>query len=213
MVLKISCVKYRQMENVIKDSESVINATTGEIIDRNQTTNISVGNEPQYFKIYTDAIGDISNLCNLRDYEKNIFIGLAKNMSFTNTVILVKPIKRLLMKETGITSLNTLNKGITNLHKKGFLIREERGVYKVNPMLAGKGKWENIKALRMTIEYSSEGRSVEIAKITKGSIQLKEVNSVIASSNIETFKNEEEVTSEPIQLTFDDDRKAQEEIN
>lgn len=159
---------------VIKDSESLVNATTGEIIDRCQTTRIVVENEPSYFKIYTDAMTDIANLCDLRDYEKNIFLGLAKNMSFNNKVILLKPIKELLMKEIGLKSMNTLNKGIDNLYKKGFLIREGRGLYTVNPMLAGKGKWENIKALRLSIEYSSEGRHVEFTKITKGSIEIKE---------------------------------------
>jgi hypothetical protein len=160
-------------ENVIKNNEMVIN-TDGELLYQERTTNFPVGNEPPYFKVYTDLIDDLSNLVRLNQSEKAIFLSLAKNMSFNNTVVLLKPIKEIIMRETGISSINTINKGIDNLFKRGFLIRQARSVYLVNPNLVGKGKWEDNKALRLTIEYSESGRDIEVVKISPNMLQLKE---------------------------------------
>jgi len=160
-------------ENVTKNSEIVINED-GEVLFHEMRTNVPVGNEPPYFKIYTDLIDDLSNLVKLNQSEKAVFLSLAKNMSFNNTVVLLKPIKELIMKETCINSMNTINKAIDNLYKKKFLYRQARSVYLVNPNLVGKGKWEDNKALRLVIEYSENGRDMEVVKISPNMLQLKE---------------------------------------
>ena len=160
-------------ENVVKNSEMVINED-GEVLFHEMRTNVPVGNEPPYFKVYIDLIDDLSNLVKLNQSEKAVFLSLAKNMSFNNTVVLLKPIKELIMRETGINSMNTINKAIDNLYKKNFLFRQARSVYLVNPNLVGKGKWEDNKALRLVIEYSQCGRDMEVVKISPNMLQLKE---------------------------------------
>ena len=160
-------------EKVIKNNEMVV-SQEGELLYQENITNVPVGNEPQYFKVYTDLIDDLSNLVRLNSSEKAVFLSLAKNMSFNNTVVLLKPIKSMIMQETGIGSINTINKAIDNLYKKKFLFRQARSVYTVNPSLVGKGKWEDNKALRLTIEYSQEGREIEVVKVSPHMLQLKE---------------------------------------
>ena len=181
-------------ELVTKNSEIIIDSTSGEVLSSSKTTSIAVGNEPQYFKIYTDAITDVANICNLNDTEKNVFLSLARNMSFNNKVVLLKPTKELLMADAQINSLNTLNKAIDNLYKKGFLLRDARSLYTVNPEIAGKGKWENIKALRLTIDYTKEGRIFEIKKITPNNIEIEEIyHQVTLEECIERAGKENEI--------------------
>lgn len=160
-------------DNVVKNTSTVINQT-GEVLLQKNETIVPVGNEPLYFKVYIDLVNDLSNLINLSNSDKAVFLSLAKNMSFNNTVVLLKPIKQMIMKETCITSMNTINKAIDNLYKKKFIFREARSVYTVNPALVGKGKWEDNKALRLTIEYSDKGRKIEVAKISPTQLKLTE---------------------------------------
>lgn len=157
---------------VIQNTDSIIDNGTGQLLYTETTTNVILGNEPPYFKVYTDLVNDLSNLCNLNHSEKAVFLSLAKNMSFSNTVILLKPVKELIMQETGIKSLNTLNKAIDILYKKKFIIRKARSFYIVNPNLIGKGKWEDNKSLRLIIEYSENGKQIEVRKINSNMLQI-----------------------------------------
>ena len=69
-----------------------------------------------------------------------------------------KFLKEMMVKELKI-SINTLNMGISNLKKKGILIpvRGAKGLYIVDPELFARGKWEDIKNLRLVIEYNKDG--------------------------------------------------------
>jgi hypothetical protein len=46
-------------------------------------------------------------------------------------------------------------------------MRKDKGMYIANPSLFGKGKWNDIKEIRMSISYSEDGRMIksEINKI------------------------------------------------
>lgn len=79
-------------------------------------------------------------------------------MNYNNTFINHKFLKEMMVKELKI-SINTLNMGISNLKKKGILIpvRGAKGLYIVDPELFARGKWEDIKNLRLVIEYNKDG--------------------------------------------------------
>jgi hypothetical protein len=158
------------MENVIKNTEFNVNATTGEVLSFDRKETVLVEKEPQYYKVYTK---DISNILGLNNAQKAVFQCLASSMGFDNLVVLIKPIKRRLAEITGYSE-NTITKVIDQLYKLKVLIRLEKSVYRVNPNLVAKGSWEKIKALRLVLEYSENGRTIELEEVTSKKITFKE---------------------------------------
>lgn len=159
----------KKTENVIKDTQTVIN-TSGEILNVEQHLSIPVGDEPPYYKVY---LQDLSNVLGLAPAEHMVWEVLCSNMSFNNIVVLIKPIKDMLVETTG-RKYETIRAAIKSLVAKGLLMRQARAVYMVNPKYAARGKWQDIKALRMTIDYNAKGRNIEVKKITNKFIEVEE---------------------------------------
>lgn len=159
----------KKTENVIKDTQTVIN-TSGEILNVEQHLSIPVGDEPPYYKVY---LQDLSNVLGLAPAEHMVWEVLCSNMSFNNIVVLIKPIKDMLVETTG-KKYETIRAAIKSLVAKGLLMRQARAVYMVNPKYAARGKWQDIKALRMTIDYNAQGRNIEVKKITNKFIEVDE---------------------------------------
>lgn len=156
--------------NKINQQNTVmINSETGEVIEQTKKESLPVGKEPNYYKVY---INDLANLQGLNTTEKMVLELLSANMTFDNLIVLIKPIKEKLMKMTG-KSYEGIEKAVKELAKKKILLREERSCYRVNPKYIAKGKWEDIKALRLVIEYSEQGREISIEKVTPFHIEYK----------------------------------------
>jgi len=149
-----------------REIENIVDLSTGEIIEQNKRESIAVGKEPNYYKIY---IQDLANLQGLNPTETQVFQILSANMTFDNLIVLIKPIKEKLVEMTG-KKYDAIKKAIENLAKKKVLIRADRSVYRVNPKYAAKGKWEDIKALRLVIEYSEKGREITLENVNSHSI-------------------------------------------
>lgn len=156
-------------ENVIKNNTAVV-TPDGEILEHIQDLTIPVGEEPPYYKVY---LQDLSNVMGLNPTERSVFEALCANMSFTNIVVLIKPIKEMLCEMAG-RKYDTIKAAISSLTAKGMLIRKDRAVYLVNPKYAARGHWADIKALRLTIEYNDSGRHVEVTKVSSKAIELRE---------------------------------------
>lgn len=155
--------KINQQNTIIMDSE------TGEVIEQVRKESLAVGKEPNYYKVY---INDLANLQGLNPTEKMVLEILSANMTFDNLIVLIKPIKEKLVVMTG-KSFDAIKKAIQELAKKKILLKEERACYRVNPKYVAKGKWEDIKALRLVIEYSEKGREISIEKVTPFHIEYK----------------------------------------
>lgn len=166
--------------NINQQTERIIDSETGEIIQQERKEFLAVGKEPNYYKVY---INDLANLQGLNTTEKMVLEILSANMTFDNLIVLIKPIKEKLVKLTG-KSFDGIKKAIQELSKKNVLIKEERACYRVNPKYVAKGKWEDIKALRLVIEYSEKGRDISIEKVTPYHIEYK-VNDYKDILNIE----------------------------
>lgn len=136
-----------------QETKTVIDHETGEIIKTDDLKSYAVESEPNYVKMY---IEDIGKLKDVPPASNDVLGVLVRNMSYGNMVVMIKPIKDKIKEETGL-SLNTINKSIQNLYKAGILIRQSRSVYIVDPTLFAKGKWEDIKKLRLVIEYNNDG--------------------------------------------------------
>ena len=146
-----------------EQSTTVINEKTGEIMHSASVKEGFKEVEPPYVKMYVE---DIALLNRLPKSASKVLTVLVANMSYGNIVVLIKPIKEEIVKQTGL-SYSGVKKSIIDLTKSGLIIRRERSVYLIDPKLFGKGSWSNIKKLRMTIEYNHDG--------------TKKVNSNIAS--------------------------------
>lgn len=154
---------------ITQQNEIIIDSETGEIINQERKEVLSVGKEPNYYKVY---INDLANLQGLNPTEKKVLEILSANMSFDNIIVVIKPIKEKLAKSIN-GSFESVKKAIIGLTKKEILLKEERACYRVNPKYIAKGKWEDIKALRLVVEYSSKGREISIEKITPHHIEYK----------------------------------------
>jgi DNA primase len=69
-----------------------------------------------------------------------------------------------------------LNKAIDTFYKKGLFIRVARGVYMADPELFARGKWEDIRELRLVIDYVTDdnGRTTKKLKSDLSeSVQLR----------------------------------------
>lgn len=149
--------------------DRIIDSQTGEIIEQERVESMAVGKEPNYYKVY---INDLANLQGLNPTEKVVLETLSANMTFDNLIVLIKPIKEKLCQITG-KEFETIKKAIQGLTKKKVLLKEERACYRVNPKYVAKGKWEDIKALRLVVEYSERGRDISIEKVTPYHIEYK----------------------------------------
>lgn len=136
---------------------TVIDEATGKIDTREstKTTSYLKDVEPDFVKLY---VADIVRLKDLPPATEKLLLLIVRNMNYNNTFINHKFLKEMMVKELKI-SINTLNMGISNLKKKGILIpvRGAKGLYIVDPELFARGKWEDIKNLRLVIEYNKDG--------------------------------------------------------
>ena len=193
-------MKVNQQNAIIMDSE------TGEVIEQVRKESLAVGKEPNYYKVY---INDLANLQGLNPTEKMVLEILSANMTFDNLIVLIKPIKEKLVKITG-KEFETIKKAIQGKTKKKVLLKEERACYRVNPKYVAKGKWEDIKALRLVIEYSEQGRGISIEKVTPFHIEYevkdkKEILKIDEISPNQTYLDFNEDGSHSIKKHGDND--------
>lgn len=146
----------------------------GSLKKTTQITKIPVEKEEEYFKTY---VRTVSYAFGLSAGEKDVFRSICSNMSFNNRVVLFKPTKKIIAEQTKLT-VETVTNIISSLTRRGLLIREERSMYIVNPNFVSRGKWEDIKALRLEIEFASNGRNITIQKVTPKYITIQEELSI-----------------------------------
>lgn len=145
-------------KRVTKQIQStVIDHTTGEVLtETNIETSKIPGNEPDYVKLYFD---DLILLSGLPKSTSNIVVELVRYMTYSNEIILNSGIRKRICEALNIIP-NTLTHALKNLCDADILERIEQNIYFVNPYLFGRGKWDDIKAMRLTCNYTSKGRKI-----------------------------------------------------
>lgn len=155
----------KKIANTEIESSVEVNKLTGEIINENlkHKTKISVlETEPRYVKLYLD---DLSLLNGLTQNQNNILLEIIKMTEFeTNIVFLNKYNRERISKNIGSPD-QTIKNCISDFSKKSILIKVATGVYKINPYLFGTGSWQKIKGLRLTIDYTEEGKTQKLEEI------------------------------------------------
>ncbi len=135
-----------------QETNTITDVETGEVTLIEKTEVTFADREPDFVKLY---VSDISRMHGLPPSTDKVLLEIIGQMGYTNIFAAYAPIKRHFCNILGI-SMDTLNKSIDQLFKKGLLIRVERGMYMVDPNLFARGKWEDIKKLRLVIEYDTE---------------------------------------------------------
>lgn len=142
---------YRTLQKEVVDNE------TGEVLETTtETEKVIYDKEPDYVKLY---LKDIIRLKDLPPASEKLLMLIVKHMGYNNLFQAYKPIKLVICKQLNI-SINTLNQQISNLKKAGILVPMDeygRGLYLVDPDLFARGNWNDIKNLRLIIEYKTDG--------------------------------------------------------
>lgn len=120
----------------------------GEVHQKEVFQSYSLAAEDDYIKIY---IKHINYLTNLPLGLEGLIYELIKTVNYGNQIVINSYIKRKIAENIG-KSFNTVNQYITKLADSKIIIREGRGVYYLNPLLYGKGKWKDIVDLREKLE-------------------------------------------------------------
>ena len=147
------------MENKFKGKvtstqiRETVDLETGEVVSQTKNHTFLAEREPDYVKIYLQDIGRLNDLTSKQNEILMAFIGA---MGYKGIIPAFKPIKEQLAMDLGV-SLNTVNKAVQTFKDKGLFIPFKRGMYIADPMLFGRGRWSDIKDLRLIIEYNQDG--------------------------------------------------------
>ena len=128
----------------------------GEVIEEVKNQVAYVEREPDYVKLY---ISDILRLQDIHKSGNDILLAIIKRMTYNNDIALFAPVKREIASDLGIKEI-TVSKAIELFTNKSILLRKDRGLYLINPFFFGRGKWDDIRKVRLQVIYSEEGRMI-----------------------------------------------------
>lgn len=112
--------------------------------------------EEDFIKLY------LKDLCRLNDIPKTgneILNELLLYTDYQNKILLPSGIKKSIIEKYKI-SMGTLDNNLSKLLKLEIIKKLGTGVYQLNPYLFGKGKWENVKSIRVQWSYGPNGRGI-----------------------------------------------------
>lgn len=147
--------------------ETTVDTDTGEVL--NTTTQTSVvfsktSGEDTFIKLYIQDLGKLNNLqhktmlvlfelIKTMDYQNEISVSIGKKKDICKVLDIYNSVK-------GELATNVVDQHITKLVKANLLFRKDKGMYIVNANLFGKGKWTDIKSIRMKIDYNTKERKI-----------------------------------------------------
>jgi len=157
----------KYFENVRKSS--MVDSSTGEIIETiSHTTDVfrRADGEGGFVKLY---LTDLAKLNKIQHKAILVLFELVKIMDYSNEISVSIGKKKAICESLDIYNLvdgdrvlgtNIVDQHITKLVKAGMLARKDKGMYIANPNLFGKGRWTDVKKIRMSVEYSEDGRLI-----------------------------------------------------
>lgn len=149
------------------------NGQTGEVNKHITSKTYAVSAEPDYVKLY------FKHMLYLKDLPKglnSILMELLKYMTYAedgNMLYLNSEMKKRIAKDLN-TSVGYIDKAITQFVKGDLLFRRGLGTYEVNSHLFGKGKWEHIQQIQMTVTFDSNGKTI-MSEIKKKDSKQREL--------------------------------------
>ncbi len=145
-----------------------------EIIERNvlpdgkentvrQYKEVVYGDEPPFIKMYLE---DILFLNGLSSQYHNVLNCLLKETRYASEedglcIVLASYTKKRILKELGWKNMQSLDNALHKLKQYNIIYSLDRGLYRLNPYLFGRGRWQDICKIRMTVDYDAiDGRTI-----------------------------------------------------
>ena len=144
------------MGKVVRTTERlVVDHATGEVMLSDKTNIYAPGEEPPYIKMY---IQDILYTVDMERRYAALMNAMLKRIDYADRenglcIELTARKKRLILQEIGWKKVQSIDNGVQKLLKGKIIYRVERGVYRFNPYLFGKGDWKSIEKIRMEVNY------------------------------------------------------------
>lgn len=151
------------MSGIVRQTKTTKINEVGEIIETEKEQIINFQKTDDFIMTFTKDLGYLKNLSK---GEIVVFFGLLQIVNNNNEIILNSGIKKRISENFDI-KLESINVLLSQLVKKNMIIKtEEMGVYLLNVFLFGKGKWTDIKKMRMMIEwdFKEKKKTVSIEK-------------------------------------------------
>ncbi len=133
--------------------------TTKEITKTSEKQTEVYSTEPDYIKLY---LHDLMYLSDLPERYAKVLFALLPQASWAKDgmrVTVTAGSKRLMCKDLGFKSTQTISNALSDMTKANILHRIETGVYALNPMFFGRGDWRDIQALRLKVDYKLTGKT------------------------------------------------------
>ena len=96
-------------------------------------------------------------LSNLPKSCNSLLMELLKRATYDNQIVIVKYVRLEICKRLNMAEI-TFRKAMEQFIEKGILTKKEKQIYVANPFLFARGSWENIRNIRLLVEYNSQGR-------------------------------------------------------
>ncbi len=140
-----------KMSGIVRQTKTTKkNEITGEVIETEKEQIINFQKTDDFIMTFTKDLGYLKNLSK---GEIVLFFGLLQIVNNNNEIILNAGIKKR-MSENFDIKIESINVLLSQLVKKQMILKtNEMGVYLLNVFLFGKGKWTDIKKMRMLIEW------------------------------------------------------------
>lgn len=141
----------------------IVNETTGEVISARETNVIHIPGEPNFIKLYLDAVMYISDIPT--GVSKVMFCVL-KRLPYADSneqgIQINKYVRTKIADELGVSE-EYIKKSIIALVKGQLLIHDNTTKrscnYKVNPYVFGKGECKDIEELRLNVNFNAKGKT------------------------------------------------------
>ena len=179
-----------------------VDGQTGELISEESKKTYSIAKEPNFVKLY---MSDLASIYQLPKSSILVLLSLLPHTSYADEgqIVTINSYtkKQILFANKEIGSTQTINNAVSHLKRVGILSLIDRATYKLNPNIIGKGEWRDILNLRMTIDYSVDGRKIKTEITTKDgkkSMEVPDINKTGETTESVTDTDTEKTTNESI---------------
>lgn len=149
------------MPKINQSIEETLVNSDGVILSKRTNKTLAWGDEPPYIKLY---LNDLMFVSDMPKHYTNLVFSLLKRVSYAGDedgmcVTLVPRTKKAICQELGWAKTSSLDNALQRLLKGKILFRVDRGIYRLNPYLFGKGDWQDIARIRMEVFYDINGKT------------------------------------------------------
>jgi len=145
--------------NIYDETTTKIDHKTGEVIETTKKRVSKRQNTSEFIMLFIEGI-DLLTKSDLKSTDKNVLEQLLKyTTNNSNMLFINKEVKNIIAKDTGL-AFRTVDDKIRNLVDKGIILKEGQTRF-LNPVIFGRGDFQNVKKLRQhfELEYNFENET------------------------------------------------------